>query len=242
MDDVGGAPGAAVENDDLAKIIDHALLHPGLSEEQIAAGCALAREHGVASVTVRPSDVELAAGWMESSGVALGSVVSFPHGNATTSVKLYEARDLIRRGARELDVAINLGKMISRQFAYVEMELVQMVKACHESGAVAKILLPLAHLAGDLRIIAIKIAKRAESDYLAVMGACPPEDLQFLHSRCGDRLKLKAAAETLEQALAARQAGCTRLGTTATAAILEAWKAQKEMDHPRPLPQTPSTT
>jgi len=83
----------------LAKMIDHSLLRPELSDEQVLEGCRVARQYNVASVTVRPSDVDAVLRWLEGSGVPVGSVAGFPHGSTTTAAKLYEARDLLRRGA-----------------------------------------------------------------------------------------------------------------------------------------------
>ena len=110
---------------DLARMIDHSLVRPELTEEQVERGCRTAVEHGVASVTVRPSDLDLAVNWLSGSEVAIGAVAGFPHGSGTTAAKLYEVRDLLRRGAREVDAVINIGKLLSRRFQYVEMELRQ---------------------------------------------------------------------------------------------------------------------
>ncbi|MGH9723320.1 MAG: deoxyribose-phosphate aldolase, partial [Bryobacteraceae bacterium] len=109
--------------EDIAKMIDHSLLRPELNDEHIAEGCSVAREHQVASVTVRPSDVDLAVRMMEGSGVAVGTVAGFPHGSTTTAAKLYEVRDVLRRGVREVDLVLNIGKLISRQFQFVDTEL-----------------------------------------------------------------------------------------------------------------------
>src|SRR5262249_21046334 len=90
--------------EDLAQMIDHSLLRPELSEEQVAEGCRIARDYQVASVTVRPCDVDFAVRQMQGSSVAVGSVAGFPHGSSTTGAKLYETRDMLRRGAREVDM------------------------------------------------------------------------------------------------------------------------------------------
>src|SRR5437764_972290 len=100
----------------LAKLIDHSLVRPELTEEQVGAGCELARRYDVASVTVRPCDIDVAVRILEGSGVAAGSVSGFPHGDQNTGTKLYETRDLLRRGAKEIDMVINISKLLSRQF------------------------------------------------------------------------------------------------------------------------------
>src|SRR5690348_5725779 len=119
----------------LAKMIDHSLVRPELTEADIVEGCRLAKSYGVASVCVRPSDVDAAVREMGGSGIPVGTVVGFPHGSSTTSVKLYEARDLLRRGAKEIDMVLNIGKLRSRAFQYIEAELLQMADTCHQQGA-----------------------------------------------------------------------------------------------------------
>ncbi len=216
--------------EDLAKMIDHSLVRPELSDVQVEEGCRLARRYGVASVSVRPSDADLCVRWMEGSGVAVGSLVGFPHGSETTAAKIYQAQDLLRRGVTEIDMVLNIGKLISRQFQYVESELLQIANLCHQSGAILKVILENAYLSEDLKIIACKICKRTDVDFaksstaFAPTGATP-EDLRLMVRICGDKVKVKAAGgvRTLEKALEVREIGCARFGTTATAAILDAW-------------------
>ena len=217
--------------EDLAKMIDHSLLGPELSEEQVAEGCRIAEDYNVASVTVRPSDVDSALRWMSGGAVPVGSVVGFPHGSSTTATKLYEARDLLRRGVKELDMVINIGKMVSRQFHYVEMELLQMAEACHQSGALLKVIFENACLTDDLKIIACKISTRAEVDFVKTSTGFAAtgytvEDLRLMRAHSGPNVRIKAAGgvRTLEKALEVRRLGCSRLGATATVAILEEWK------------------
>jgi deoxyribose-phosphate aldolase len=221
--ETGGQPAETYET--LAQIIDHLLLRADLSEDEVAEGCRVAREYGVSSVVVRPSDVDQVVRWMNGSTVRVASTVGYPDGCTTTGAKLYEGRDLLRRGVRELDMTINIGKMISRQFQYVEMELLQMVKSCQESGALLKVDLASKYLTEDLKIIATKICKRIESHYLCVDYNL--RDMALVYPLLKDRVQLKTTAgiASLAEALEVRQAGCTRLGTTATALILDGWKA-----------------
>jgi deoxyribose-phosphate aldolase len=182
---------------------------------------------------VRPSDADQAVSWMRGSGVAVASVVSYPHGSGTTSAKLYETRDLLRRGVTEIDTVINLGKMISRQFQYVEMELQQLAEACHESGALLKVAFENGYLSEDLKTIACKIVKRAGVDYARTSTPFGPapyslEDVTLMKRLLGDRVKIKASGgvRTIADVLELREAGCARVGTIATVAILEDWKAR----------------
>ncbi len=219
--------------EDIAGMIEHPVLAPELSEEEVHTGCEIARHYRIATVTVRPSDADLAVSWLRGSSVAVGSIVSYPHGSSTTSVKIYETRDLIRRGVTEIDTVINLGKMISRQFQYVEMELQQMAEACHESGAILKVAFENGYLPDDLKTIACKIVKRAGADYARTstpFGPLPYSlvDVQLMKRLLGDSAKIKASGgvRTITDVLELREAGCTRIGTIATVAILEDWKAK----------------
>ena len=217
----------------LAKMIDHSLLRPELSDEQVLEGCRVARQYNVASVTVRPSDVDAVLRWLEGSGVPVGSVAGFPHGSTTTAAKLYEARDLLRRGAREIDMVPNIGKLISRQFQYVEMELAQMAEACHDAGAILKVISENAYLTDELKIVACKIATHTGCDFVKTSTGFAPtgatlEDLRLMRAHSGPNVRVKAAGgvRTLERAIEVYQAGCDRFGATATIAILEDWKAR----------------
>ena len=215
----------------LAGMIDHSLLRPELTEEEVEQGCRLAREYRVASVTVRPADVDLAVQWMRDSGVPVGTVAGFPHGSAATAAKLYETRDLLRRGAREIDMVINIGKLLSRRFQYVETELSQMAAACHESGALLKVIFENAYLTDELKIIACKISTRAGADFVKTSTGFAPsgatlEDLRLMRAHSGPSVKVKAAGgvRTLDKAMDVYAAGADRFGATATASILGAWR------------------
>jgi deoxyribose-phosphate aldolase len=217
----------------LAKMIDHSLVRPELTDEQVAEGLRLALAYDVASVSVRPSDAELAVRLLEGSAVAAGSIAGFPHGSSTTATKLYEARDLLRRGVKEIDMVLNIGKLLSRQFQYVETELIQMANACHESGALLKVIIENAYLSEDLKIIACKICKRSEVDFVKTSTGFAPsgytrEDILLMKRVVGGRCRLKAASgvRSLETALEVYELGCDRFGATQTAPILDAWKAR----------------
>jgi len=218
---------------DLARMIDHSLLRPELTEEQVEAGCRTARQYGVASVTVRPSDVDLAVPWMSGSGVAVGTIAGFPHGSSTTAAKLYEVRDLLRRGVKEIDIVINIGKLLSRRFQYVETELRQAADSCHEAGALLKVILENAYLTEELKIIACRICTRAQVDFVKTStgfapSGCTLEDLRLMREHSGPDVRIKAAGgvRTLDVALAVYEAGCDRFGATATVQILEDWRAR----------------
>lgn len=224
----------------LAKMIDHSLVRPELTDDQVVEGCALAKRYQVASVSVRPCDVDMAVRLLDGSGVTVGSISGFPHGSTTTAAKLYETRDLLRRGAKEIDMVINIGKLLSRQFQYVEMELMQMAQACHENGALLKVIFENAYLTDELKIVACRISARADVDFLKTSSAFAPtgytlEDLRLMRKHAPVRIGIKAASgvRTLQTALEVYEVGCSRFGATRTAEILDAWKAH--------LSRTPQT-
>ncbi len=212
---------------DLAGLIEYAVTRSELTETDVSRACDLAKQNGAASVIVRASDVDLAARWMTGSGVRLGTLVDSPHGYSTTAAKTYAARDLLRRGVQEIDTVMNTGKLISRQFQYLETELLQMADACHQSAAVLKVNLESEFLTEELNIIACRIARRAGADYI---GTNKLEDVAILLSHSRDRLKIKCHAPIadLETALAFRDAGCGRIELAEPVAVLEAWRLRCE--------------
>lgn len=218
---------------DIARLIDHALVRPELTEAQVIAGCELARRYEVAAVSVRPCDIETAARTLEGSEVKVGSLTGFPHGSSTTGVKLYEARDAMRRGAREIDMVINISKLLSRQFQYVETELLQMAEACHQQGALLKVIFENAWLSDELKIVACRLCARSGADFAKTSTGFAPggytlADVTLMRAHLPEHIGVKAAGgirdlKTLKEAW---RAGCTRIGVTATAAILDEWKAE----------------
>lgn len=223
--------------EDVSRLIDHSLLRPELPDAQVIEGCRVAREYNVATVTVRPCDVDTAVRAMEGSGIGVSTVAGFPHGSATTATKLYEVRDLLRRGACEVDMVLNIGRLVSRQFEYVETELAQAAEACHEGGALLKVIFENAYLTDELKIIACRIATNAGADFVKTSTGYAPsgatiEDLKLMRAHAGANVRIKAAGgvRTLEGVLEAYKVGCSRIGATATVAILEAWKRQLAND------------
>jgi deoxyribose-phosphate aldolase len=175
---------------------------------------------------VRPCDIELAVRTLAGSAVVPGSVLGFPHGSQTTATKLYEARDLLRRGARELDMAIALPKLLSREFQYVQTELLQVSEICHGEGAILKVILDNPYLTDELKIIGCRCCERAEVDFVAT---CSAADAPLMRRNLPAEIGIKIGGDwsTLEQVLEVQQAGAGRVGTIHTAAILEEWKARQ---------------
>lgn len=221
----GNQAGPPLETyESLAERIEYVMLRPDLSSEDVLEGCRAAREYRIRAVLVRPSDVEAVTRWMQGSGIAVAAAAGYPYGYSTTAAKLYEGRDLLRLGATELDFTLNAGQMVSRQFQHVETELLQIVRSCHESGALAKIVYNNRFLANDLKIIATKIAKRVEADMISL--DYRPTDVDLLKPILKGVISLKCAGpvDNLGDALAMRDAGFVRIGSANIKAILEDWK------------------
>ena len=208
----------------LAGLLELTLLGPTLSADDVNEGCRVAREYGVAAVVVRPCDVEMVKRWMSGSGVKVASVAGYPYGVSTTGAKLYEGRDLLRIGVEELDFVLNPASMISRQFQHVETELMQIVRSAHDGDATLTVVCNNRTIADDLKIIATRIAKRVEADAIAVQHS--ESDLGIIKPLLKDLLRLKRsdAVMTLEEALASRDAGYSRMTTPSVSPILDAWK------------------
>ena len=232
-DVVDSQPAPLTTYEQLAKAIDHAIVRPELTEQQVTAHCEMAKSYGVGCVIVRPCDLDIVLRLMAGSGVTVGSVAGFPHGDGNTATKLYETRDLLRRGAREIDFVINVAKLLSRQFQYVEMELLQAAEACHKEGASLKVIFENAYLNDEMKIVACRMCSRADANFAVTStGFAPhgytPADVTMMRAKLPDDIGVKAAGgiRTLAEALAAHRLGCARIGTTATAAILDDWKTQ----------------
>src|SRR5215471_14374216 len=216
-----------------AHLFDHSLVKPELSDEQVVEGLEMAKRYGIATVSVRPCDIDLAVRTLQGSSVKPGSVCGFPHGSQNTATKLYEARDLLRRGAREIDMVIAISKLVSREFEYVQMELLQMSELCHKEGAILKVILENAYLTDELKIIGCRCCERAEVDFVKTSTGFAPsgytvEDIKLLRKYLPEEIGVKAAGglRTLDQVLEVYDLGCTRIGSTRTAAFLDEWKAR----------------
>jgi len=187
-------------------LLDYNLLDPAWTEEQVIDACGNAKKLGVNCVVVRPCDVESAV----RTGVRVGSVSGWPYGDATTASKLYETRDLLRRGAREIDFVLNASRVLSRQFQYVEMEMLQAVEACHKEGAIIKIVFPCGLLTYEAKLVAARICSRTGADYAVVSeeGA-----IAALRPHLADDIGIKfAGVASREQLEKLHAAGCTRFG------------------------------
>lgn len=227
---------AKLTSRDIAQMIDHSLLRPELTKEQVIEGLRLAKEYEVASVCVKPCDVALAKQELMGSKVLNTTVIGFPHGTAKTSVKVFEAEEALNDGAVELDMVLNFGRLISGELNYVEQDIKAVVEAAHSKGAIVKVILENYYLTDELKVTACRIAERAGADFVKTStgfagGGATIEDLKLMRQTCSSKIRIKAAGgvRTLDSALEVRSVGTSRFGATATKIIMdEAVKREQE--------------
>ena len=212
--------------ENVAKMIDHSLLRPELTLDDVRVGCALAARYDVASVCVRPCDVTEASALLRGTGVLVGTVAGFPHGDATTATKVAEARRAVTAGAAEIDMVLNIGRLRSGDLATVEADIRAVVEAV--DGATVKVILENAYLTDAEKVAGCEAAERAGAHYVKTStgfapGGATMEDLRLMRAAVSPKVKIKAAGgvRTLDILLAMADIGVTRFGATATAAILD---------------------
>jgi len=219
----------------LAKVIDHSLLRPELTEEEVIAGCALAARYHTATVCVKPCHVRLAKEVLKDSDVIVSTVVGFPHGSSLTAIKVAEAQQAIQDGALELDMVLNIGQLRSGKFEYVREEIHAVCTIAHAQGVKVKVILENAYLTDEQKVLACRLCEEAGADWVKTSTGFAPsgatlEDLRLMRRSVGPKVQVKAAGgvRTLPALLDVIDAGATRCGATATAAILDDFKQQKE--------------
>lgn len=216
----------------IAKMIDHSLLNPTLTDEEIIAGCELAKSYDVASVCVRPSDVLLAQSILKDSDVLVTTVIGFPHGTTTTATKIAEAKEAIANGCKELDVVLHIGKLKSGELDYVEKDLEAVITLAHASNVKVKVIFENTYLTKDQIIAATLVCNKLNADWVKTStgyagGGATDEDLRLMRQYALPHIQVKAAGgvRTLQRALEVRELGCTRFGATATKVILDEIKS-----------------
>ncbi len=214
----------------LAKTIDHSLLRPELTEADVIAGCELANKYHVASVCVKPCHVKLAKKYLIDSDVAVGTVVGFPHGNSTIATKVFETQEAVAAGATEIDMVINIGALRSGHADTVRHEVRAVVNAAHPH-AIVKVILENAYLTHAEKVLGCQIVEEAGADFVKTSTGFAPTgatvaDIALMRATVGPQVQVKAAhgVRTLDQLLALIDAGASRSGATATAAILDEFK------------------
>ena len=218
---------------DLAKMFDHSLLQPTLTDEDLSRGFEVAREYDVASVCVKPYAVNLAAQALKGSSVLVGTVIGFPHGGNLSRLKALEAQAAMDDGAVELDMVVNIGKVLSKDYGYVRDDIAGVVDAAHQRNAKVKVIFENCFLQDEHKIELCRICGDVRADWVktstgyAETGATI-EDLKLMRQHSPAHVQVKAAGgvRTYEKLLEVRAIGVTRVGATATKVILDEAKAK----------------
>lgn len=213
---------------ELAKMFDHSLLQPTVTDEELERGVLLAREFNVASVCIKPYGVKLAAKLLAGSTVQASTTIGFPHGGHITPVKVFESERAMDDGATELDMVVNVGKVLSGEWNYVAHDIAAVVNATHARNCKVKVIFENAYLKDEHKIALCKICGEVRADWVktstgyAETGATV-EDLKLMREHSPPWVQVKAAGgvRTFEKLMEVRALGVTRVGATATKAILD---------------------
>lgn len=214
----------------LAKVIDHSLLRPELTDQDVIAGCELAKKYHVASVCVKPADVQLAVSLLKDTDVEVGTVIGFPHGNSVTAIKVAEAKHALADGATELDMVINIGAMRSGKYDYVRDEI-KAICDIAKGKALVKVIFENAYLTDEEKVKACKLSEEAGADFVKTSTGFAPSgatlaDVRLMRASVSEKVQVKSAGgvRTLDALLEMIDAGVTRSGATTTATILDEFK------------------
>jgi len=223
----------------LAKMIDHSILHPTMTDEDLRRECEVARKYDVASVCVKPYAVKQAVELLQGSDVLVGCVIGFPAANSAIGVKIFEAEQACKDGAVEIDMVINIGKALQGDWAYITDEIKAVTDASHKHHAIVKVIFETDYVNKETDILKLcQICTEVGADYVKTSsgfgfvkqangdynykGATIPV-LELMKKSVGPKVKVKAAGgvHTLDQLIAVRAAGCSRCGATATIVMME---------------------
>ncbi len=220
-------------------MIDHSILHPTMTDEDLRRECEVAKKYNVASVCVKPYAVKQSVKLLQGSDVLVGCVIGFPAGNSTIDVKVFEAETACKDGAVEIDMVINIGKALQGDWDYITKEIKSVNDTCHSLGAILKVIFETDYVTKNEQIIKLcQICTEVGADYVKTstgfgfvkqkngdynyIGASI-EVLNLMKRNVGPKVKVKAAGgvRTLDQLLAVQAVGCSRCGATATAIMME---------------------
>ncbi|MEN9573881.1 MAG: hypothetical protein RL514_1736 [Verrucomicrobiota bacterium] len=237
---------------ELAKMIDHSLLHPTMTDKELEDGCKLAAKYQVASVCIKPYAVKRAAELLRGSGVLVGAVIGFPHGNSCTESKRYETELACRDGAAEIDMVINLGKALSGDWEYVANDVRTVCEEAHRHGAKVKVIFENDYLtkggagleSDEFKVRLCKLCEQAGADWVKTSSGygfvkqpdgsynykgATEHDLALMRASVSAKVQVKAAGgvRDLDGLIKVRDLGVSRCGATATAAMLDDYRRRE---------------
>jgi len=214
--------------EDVARMIDHSLLNPILTVEDLEKGCRLAVDYRVASVCILPYSLKRCSEILAGSGVRASTTIGFPHGGHTTSVKLAETRQALADGGEELDMVVNISKVLSEDWDYVRSEIEEIVGATHAAGQKVKVIFENCYLQDEHKVRLCEICGEARADWVKTStgygsGGATDADLRLMRAHSPDWVQVKAAGgvRDLDRLLAVRALGVTRVGASRTKEMLD---------------------
>lgn len=215
----------------VAKTIDHSLLKPEMTRNEVKEGCEIAKKYDVASVCCKPADVKFCADLLKGTDVLVGTVVGFPHGSSTTSTKVFETEQAVKDGATEIDMVLNIGLLKSGMNAEVQSDIAAVVKAA--GGHTVKVILENAYLTDAEKVTGCKLSEAAGAHYVKTSTGYAPTgatlaDIKLMKESVSPNIKVKSAGgvRTLDSLLEYMDAGVTRSGASATGAMLDEYVAK----------------
>jgi deoxyribose-phosphate aldolase len=216
---------------DIAKMIDHSLLNPTLKDRELEEGCRLARQYDTASVCIMPYYLRRCAEVLRGSTVRASTTIGFPHGGHTTAIKVAEARQALADGGQELDMVVNISKVLSGDWDYVHADIAAVIDVTHGEGQKVKVIFENCYLNDEQKVRLCEICGRLGADWVKTStgygtGGATIEDLKLMRQHAPRNVQVKAAGgvRDLDKLLEVRALGVTRVGATRTADILEECK------------------
>jgi deoxyribose-phosphate aldolase len=210
----------------IAKTIDHSLLKPEMTRDEVRQGCEIAKKYEVASVCCKPSDVAFCAEILKGTDVEVGTVVGFPHGSSTTDTKVFETKKAIADGATEIDMVLNIGHLKSGLYDAVKADIAAVVAAA--GGKMVKVILENAYLTDEEKITACKLCEAAGAHYVKTSSGYAPTgatvaDVKLMRAAVSPAVKVKSAGgvRTLDALIEMLDAGVERSGATTTSTMLD---------------------
>ncbi len=228
--------------DEIAGIIDHSLLAPTMTDQELLDGISTAIEYQVASVCIKPYAVPLCAELLAGTGVKTCAVVGFPHGSNVTEVKRFETQVACEQGATEIDMVVNVGKVLSGDFAYAEADIKAVTDEAHKHGAKVKVIFETDYVTADAdKIKLCEICERVGADWVKtstgfgfIKGAdgkysyqgATEANLRLMRANVSEKVGVKASGgvRDLDAMILCRDLGCSRIGATATKAVLDEYR------------------
>lgn len=228
--------GKQIAVQDVAKMIDHSLLRPNLTEAEFFEGIELSKKYHVATCSVVPLDVKRTVKMLKDFSIPVSTVVAFPHGSIPTAAKVNEAKEALDNGAIELDMVIAISRMMADEDTYVEDDIAAVAKITHDYHAILKVIFENCYLTKDQIVRASQLSEKANADFIKTStgygtSGASIEDVKLMRASCSSKVKIKAAGgiRTLDEVLAYRSMGVDRIATRSSQPILEEAEKRQEV-------------